>query len=103
MTTERPYQSAMKFEDALLRIKSLTGTRYDPNVVAAFYAACESGQIAWLCATETPARGCDLNDNVSDFSRARPQRLRCGCLESCLSSSHSIQNPASVAHFCWDA
>jgi len=45
MTTERPYQSAMKFEDALWRIKSLVGTRYDSCVVAAFVAACESGQI----------------------------------------------------------
>ena len=45
MTTDRPYQNAMKFEDALWRIKSLMGTRYDPRVVAAFIAACESGQI----------------------------------------------------------
>jgi HD-GYP domain-containing protein (c-di-GMP phosphodiesterase class II) len=45
MTTERPYQSAMKFDDALRRIKTLTGSRYDPDVVAAFIAACESGQI----------------------------------------------------------
>ncbi|MEP6706043.1 MAG: HD domain-containing phosphohydrolase [Pyrinomonadaceae bacterium] len=45
MTTERPYQSAMKFEDALNRIKTLTGARYDPCVVAAFVAACEFGQI----------------------------------------------------------
>jgi HD-GYP domain-containing protein (c-di-GMP phosphodiesterase class II) len=45
MTTERPYQSAMKFDDALRRIKSLTGSRYAPDVVAAFIAACESGQI----------------------------------------------------------
>src|SRR6266516_414320 len=45
MTTERPYQSAMKFEDAVRLIKTLTGARYDPCVVAAFVAACESGQI----------------------------------------------------------
>ncbi|HEY3025871.1 MAG TPA: HD domain-containing phosphohydrolase [Pyrinomonadaceae bacterium] len=45
MTTERPYQSAMKFEDALWQIKTLTGARYDSCVVAAFVAACESGQI----------------------------------------------------------
>jgi HD-GYP domain-containing protein (c-di-GMP phosphodiesterase class II) len=45
MTTERPYQSAMKFDEALHRIRGLTGSRYDPNVVAAFIAACESGQI----------------------------------------------------------
>ena len=45
MTTDRPYQRAMKFEDALERIRSLVGTRYDPDVVAAFTAACNEGQI----------------------------------------------------------
>jgi HD-GYP domain-containing protein (c-di-GMP phosphodiesterase class II) len=45
MTTERPYQKAMKFEDALQRIESFVGTRYDPEVVAAFTAACREGQI----------------------------------------------------------
>src|SRR5437667_3729096 len=45
MTTERPYQSAMKFEDALRLIKTLTGARYDVRVVAAFVAACEAGKI----------------------------------------------------------
>ncbi len=46
MTTDRPYQSAMKFNDAVERIKSFVGTRYDECVVAALVAACESGQIA---------------------------------------------------------
>jgi HD-GYP domain-containing protein (c-di-GMP phosphodiesterase class II) len=46
MTTDRPYQRAMKFDDALERIKSFVGTRYDEQVVAAFAAACESGQIS---------------------------------------------------------
>jgi HD-GYP domain-containing protein (c-di-GMP phosphodiesterase class II) len=45
MTTDRPYQKAMKFEDALARIESFVGTRYDPAVVAAFSAACREGQI----------------------------------------------------------
>jgi HD-GYP domain-containing protein (c-di-GMP phosphodiesterase class II) len=45
MTTDRPYQRAMKFEDALARIKSLVGTRYDERVVASLIAACESGQV----------------------------------------------------------
>ena len=36
MTTDRPYQQAMKFEDAVARIESFVGTRYDPDVVAAF-------------------------------------------------------------------
>ncbi|HET9477942.1 MAG TPA: HD domain-containing phosphohydrolase [Pyrinomonadaceae bacterium] len=45
MTTDRPYQKAMKFEDALARIESFVGTRYDPAVVAAFGEACREGQI----------------------------------------------------------
>ena len=45
MTTDRPYQRAMKFDDALARIKSLVGTRYDERVVASLVAACESGQV----------------------------------------------------------
>jgi len=45
MTTDRPYQKAMQFEDALLRIESFIGTRYDPEVVAAFASACREGQI----------------------------------------------------------
>jgi len=45
MTTDRPYQRAMKFEEALARIKSFVGTRYDEHVVASLMAACESGQI----------------------------------------------------------
>ena len=45
MTTDRPYQQAMKFEDAIARIQSFVGTRYDAEVVAAFVQACEDGQI----------------------------------------------------------
>jgi HD-GYP domain-containing protein (c-di-GMP phosphodiesterase class II) len=45
MTTDRPYQRAMKFEDALKRIQSFVGSRYDEKVVAAFTEACEEGQI----------------------------------------------------------
>jgi HD-GYP domain-containing protein (c-di-GMP phosphodiesterase class II) len=45
MTTDRPYQQAMKFEDAIARIQSFVDTRYDATVVAAFVAACEEGQI----------------------------------------------------------
>lgn len=45
MTTDRPYQKAMKFEDAVARIESFVDTRYDADVVAAFTAACREGQI----------------------------------------------------------
>src|SRR5205823_14006753 len=43
MTTERPYQKAMKFEDAIARIQTFVGTRYDAAVVAAFVEACNEG------------------------------------------------------------
>jgi HD-GYP domain-containing protein (c-di-GMP phosphodiesterase class II) len=46
MTTDRPYQQAMKFDAAVARIKQFVGTRYDERVVAALVEACESGQIA---------------------------------------------------------
>ncbi|HKS29423.1 MAG TPA: HD domain-containing phosphohydrolase [Pyrinomonadaceae bacterium] len=46
MTTDRPYQKAMKFEDALGLIKKFVGSRYDESVVAALMEACESGQIS---------------------------------------------------------
>jgi HD-GYP domain-containing protein (c-di-GMP phosphodiesterase class II) len=45
MTTDRPYQKAMEFEDAVKRIQSFEGTRYDGAVVLAFVQACEEGQI----------------------------------------------------------
>ena len=45
MTTDRPYQRAMKFEEAVERIQSFVDTRYDARVVAAFTAACDEGQI----------------------------------------------------------
>ena len=35
----------MNFEDAVKRIESFVGTRYDPGVVSAFVQACEEGQI----------------------------------------------------------
>jgi len=45
MTTDRPYQRAMKFEDAIARIESFVGTRYDATVVNAFVEACREGQV----------------------------------------------------------
>ncbi|MDQ2938037.1 MAG: HD domain-containing protein [Acidobacteriota bacterium] len=45
MTTDRPYQQAMQFEEAIKRIESFVGTRYDPGVVTAFAQACAEGQI----------------------------------------------------------
>jgi HD-GYP domain-containing protein (c-di-GMP phosphodiesterase class II) len=46
MTTDRPYQKAMSLDEALARIKTFVGTRYDESVVAALVEACEQGQIS---------------------------------------------------------
>ncbi len=45
MTIDRPYQKGMLLPDALERIKSFVGTRYDPKVVDALVSGCESGDI----------------------------------------------------------
>ncbi|MBA2737283.1 MAG: HD domain-containing protein, partial [Pyrinomonadaceae bacterium] len=45
MTIDRPYQKGMILPDALDRIKSFVGTRYDGKVVQALVEACNDGQI----------------------------------------------------------
>ncbi|MBK9153137.1 MAG: HD domain-containing protein [Chloracidobacterium sp.] len=45
MTIDRPYQKGMLLPDALERIKSLVGTRYDAAVVEALIRGCEAGEI----------------------------------------------------------
>jgi HD-GYP domain-containing protein (c-di-GMP phosphodiesterase class II)/gas vesicle protein len=45
MTTDRPYQKGMKLDDALARVETFVGTRYDADVVQALVDACRSGQI----------------------------------------------------------
>src|SRR6185436_4307639 len=40
MTNDRPYQLAMKFEEAIEKIQAFVDTRYDSVVVSAFVAAC---------------------------------------------------------------
>ncbi len=44
MTTTRPYQKAMEIGYVVERIKSFSGIRYDPVVVAAFLGACARGK-----------------------------------------------------------
>jgi putative nucleotidyltransferase with HDIG domain len=44
MTTTRPYQKAMEIGYVVERIKSFSGVRYDPVVVAAFLRACARGK-----------------------------------------------------------
>jgi HD-GYP domain-containing protein (c-di-GMP phosphodiesterase class II) len=45
MTIDRPYSKGMTLPDALDRIKSFVGTRYDGKVVEALVQACDDGQI----------------------------------------------------------
>ncbi|HEY0426586.1 MAG TPA: HD domain-containing phosphohydrolase [Pyrinomonadaceae bacterium] len=45
MTIDRPYSKGMTLQDALDRIKSFVGTRYDGKVVEALVEACNDGQI----------------------------------------------------------
>jgi HD-GYP domain-containing protein (c-di-GMP phosphodiesterase class II) len=45
MTTNRPYQRAMTFEDAVERINTFVGTRYDARVVVALEKAIRTGLI----------------------------------------------------------
>jgi HD-GYP domain-containing protein (c-di-GMP phosphodiesterase class II) len=45
MTIDRPYQKGMLLPEALDRIKSFVGTRYDPSVVNALIRGCDAGEI----------------------------------------------------------
>jgi HD-GYP domain-containing protein (c-di-GMP phosphodiesterase class II) len=45
MTIDRPYSKGMNLPDALDRIRSFVGTRYDGKVVEALVEACADGQI----------------------------------------------------------
>ena len=45
ITIDRPYQKGMTLPDALDRIKSFVGSRYDGKVVQALVEACNDGQI----------------------------------------------------------
>ena len=45
MTIDRPYQKGMLLPDALARIQSFVGTRYDKHVVDALVRGCEAGEI----------------------------------------------------------
>lgn len=45
MTIDRPYSKGMSLQEALDRIRSFVGTRYDGKVVEALVEACQDGQI----------------------------------------------------------
>jgi HD-GYP domain-containing protein (c-di-GMP phosphodiesterase class II) len=46
MTTDRPYQTSMNFEDALARLNQLKGSGFDGNIVEAFNRAYFAGEFA---------------------------------------------------------
>jgi len=46
MTTTRPYQTAMTLEYVLAKMRSMSGSRFDPLVIDAFLAAVEAGDIS---------------------------------------------------------
>ena len=48
MTTQRPYQAAMRLDFVFKRMGEMAGTRLDPNVVRAFLAAVRSGDLVPL-------------------------------------------------------
>ncbi len=52
MTTHRPYQPAMVLDSVLARVRELTGTRLDPEVVEAFFAAVKAGDLVPLGSVE---------------------------------------------------
>jgi HD-GYP domain-containing protein (c-di-GMP phosphodiesterase class II) len=45
MTTNRPYQSAFELADALARIRSLTGKKFDATVVEALEVVVRTGKL----------------------------------------------------------
>jgi len=46
MTTTRPYQQAMTLDYVIAKMRSMSGSRFDPVVVEAFMAAVEEGDIS---------------------------------------------------------
>lgn len=69
MTTDRPYQKGMNLPDALARMRTFVGTRYDGAVVEALIEACEAGQIKPHSASwrkHTPRSSSD--ENLLDVS-----------------------------------
>jgi HD-GYP domain-containing protein (c-di-GMP phosphodiesterase class II) len=66
MTIDRPYSKGMVLSDALARIKSFVGTRYDAEVVDALIRGCEQGEIGRgvVQFIANTASGTDIHINV---------------------------------------
>jgi HAMP domain-containing protein len=48
MTTHRPYQRALNLETVFARMREMSGSRFDPEVVEAFFAAIRDGDLVPL-------------------------------------------------------
>ena len=58
MTTTRPYQKAMTLDFVLAKMRSMAGSRFDPQVVDAFLAAVDAGDIT------PPSHAADVHADV---------------------------------------
>ena len=69
MTIDRPYQKGMLLPDALERIQSFVGTRYDASVVNALVRGCDAGDIGQgvvrFMANNVPAKQLDSAEKLS--------------------------------------
>jgi len=54
MTTTRPYQKAMELEYVLQKMQTMSGTRFDPQVVEALLAAVAAGDVTPPAPVEAP-------------------------------------------------
>ncbi len=66
MTTDRPYQKGMNLDDALNRIKSFVGSRYDGKVVEALIHACADGKIRAVGTV-----GSKLDDSINNAQQTQ--------------------------------
>jgi putative nucleotidyltransferase with HDIG domain len=64
MTTNRPYQKAMTLEFVTDKMKAMAGTRFDPQVVHAFAAAVDAGDIT----PPSPSPGATNNEARQEVS-----------------------------------
>jgi HD-GYP domain-containing protein (c-di-GMP phosphodiesterase class II) len=71
MTIDRPYQKGMALPDALDRIKSFVGTRYDGRVVQALVEACNDGQIG----VGVVRLRTQNNDSANEFNTVLEKRV----------------------------
>jgi HD-GYP domain-containing protein (c-di-GMP phosphodiesterase class II) len=70
MTTDRPYQKGMNLDDALNRIRSFVGTRYDGKVVEALVHACAEGQIRPVGGAVIKPQNATQNNNAAPLKVA---------------------------------